>query len=726
MFNKIKVKKINKSILLSKGFLLIITCFQVLFFSTCAQNKNQTSDSKNNSMHDTNDRNQLADAKSPYLRQHADNPVHWREWGPEALEKAQKENKPLLISIGYAACHWCHVMGHESFMDSSVAKLMNENFIPIKIDREERPDIDQIYMNAVQLISGSGGWPLNAFALPDGRPFFAGTYYPKDQWKQVLKQMADVYHTQHEKVVQQAEQLTQGIRAQEVITVVGDSTSEFNKESYKDIFTNWQSMIDYKMGGFSRSPKFPLPVGWEFLLQYHYLTDNSQALKAVKQTLDEMAKGGIYDQIGGGFARYSTDTKWFAPHFEKMLYDNGQLVSLYAHAYKLTKDETYAEVIRETLNFIEREMADSNGGFYSSLNADSEGEEGKFYVWTQEEIDQILDKETAKLISDYYQVKKSGNWEHNTNILYRKESKKEFAQSNKLSVEQWDKILSKSKDKLLKARGKHIRPSTDDKILTSWNALMLKGYIEAYLALGEEDYLKTALKNARFLEENMLRENGNLWRNYKDGEAGIEAFLDDYALLADAYIHLYQATFDVHWLHLAKSITDYTIAHFQDEKSGMFYYTSDQAETLIARKMEISDNVIPSSNSVMANVLYKLGQYYYHQPYITMSKTMLNHVSEEISQGGPYYANWSMVMGLMTFGPYEVAIMGDKAQEKNEALQKEYLPTSLFMGGNVENIPLLENKLVQGDTRIYVCKNRVCKLPVNEVEKALSQIYSWK
>ena len=726
MFDKIIVRKISTSIISNKSILLVIICCQALLFSACAQNTKQTSDATNAGKQDTTDLNQLSDAKSPYLQQHADNPVHWHEWGSDALEKAQKENKPLLISIGYAACHWCHVMEHESFMDSSVAKLMNENFIPIKIDREERPDIDQIYMNAVQLISGSGGWPLNAFALPDGRPFYAGTYYPKDQWKQILKQMADVYQNQHENVVQQAEQLTKGIKGEEVITVPGDSTIEFSKATYTGIFENWESMIDYEKGGYSRTPKFPLPVGWEFLLQYHYLTENTEALKAVKLTLDEMAKGGIYDQIGGGFARYSTDAEWFAPHFEKMLYDNGQLVSLYAHAYKLTKDESYAGVIRETLNFIEGEMTDSNGGFYSSLNADSEGEEGKFYVWTQDEIDEVLDKETAKLISTYYQVKKSGNWEHNKNILYRKESKKEFAQNNKLTVEQWDKILSKSKDKLLKARGKRIRPSTDDKILTSWNALMLKGYIDAYLALGKEKYLKIALQNARFMEDNMLRENGLLWRNYKDGEAGIEAFLDDYALLADAYIHLYQATFDVHWLHQAKSIADYAIAHFRDENSGMFFYTSDESEALIARKMEISDNVIPSSNSVMANVLYKLGEYYYLQPYINKSKIMLNHVSEEISQGGPYYANWAMLMGLMVYEPYEVAIMGEHAREKNRVMQKEYLPSSLFMGGNAENIPLLEYKLVQGVTRIYVCRNRVCKLPVDEVEEALGQINSWK
>lgn len=707
--------KLRKDILM--GVLM-----QLILFTGCAQNQNKLNKNESDGLQSSELINQLANSKSPYLRQHADNPVNWYEWGPEALNKAKKENKPLIISIGYAACHWCHVMEHESFMDSTVAAIMNENFVSIKIDREERPDIDQIYMNAAQLLTGSGGWPLNAFALPDGRPFYAGTYYPKDQWKQVLKKLTDAYKNQHDKVVQQANQLTQGIKGQEIITAPGDSNMEFSKATYESIFNKTKSMIDYKRGGYSRVPKFPLPIGWEFLLQYHYLTGNDDALKAVKVTLDELAKGGIYDQIGGGFARYSTDGIWFAPHFEKMLYDNGQLISLYAHAYKLTKDETYAEVIRETLAFIDREMTDANGGFYSSLNADSEGVEGKFYVWTQQEIEEVLDDETAKLIGDFYQVRKSGNWEHNNNILYQKDSKAKFAKNNDLTAEQWDKILSKANDNLLVAREKRIRPSTDDKILTSWNALMLSGYVDAYMALGENEYLKTALKNAHFLEDNMVRENGRLWRSYKDSEPGIEAFLDDYALLADAYIKVYQATFDVQWLHLARTITDYAIAHFQDETSTMFYYTSDQSEMLIARKMEISDNVIPASNSVMANVLYKLGEYYYHQPYISMSKAMLSHVSDDIRNGGPYQANWAMLLGLMTYKPYEVAIMGDKAIEKNRAMQREYLPTTFFMGGKEENLSLLENKLNEDKTLIYVCRNKTCKFPVSDVQEAIRQI----
>ncbi|MBC9794992.1 thioredoxin domain-containing protein [Sinomicrobium sp. FJxs] len=666
--------------------------------------------------------NRLNKARSPYLQQHADNPVDWYEWGDEALEKARKENKPLIISIGYAACHWCHVMEHESFMDSTVAKLMNDNFVAIKIDREERPDIDQIYMNAAQLLTGSGGWPLNAFALPDGRPFYAGTYFPKAQWKDLLRQISDIYKNQHEKAVAQAKAVTQGIRSQEVITVAGKADPGFTTEAYDKLFDGWDSRIDHKRGGYARAPKFPLPVGWEFLLQYHYLTGNKEALKAVTTTLDAMSRGGIYDQVGGGFARYSTDARWFAPHFEKMLYDNGQLVSLYAHAYQVTNEEKYAGVIRETLDFIAREMTHTSGGFYSSLNADSEGEEGKFYVWTKKELENALDSKTAKLLIDYFQVTVSGNWEGGKNILYRKSDAGTFAQKHNIAREQWEETLAQARKTLLKERSKRIRPTTDDKILTGWNALMLKGYVNAYLALGEKSYLEAAVKNAGFLEKNMMGEDGHLWRNYKDGEAGIDGFLDDYALLADAYIQLYQATFNVHWLRLAKKITGYAITHFRDENSGMFYYTSDQSENLVARKMEITDNVIPASNSVMAGVLYRLGEYFYDKDHIRMSRTMLAHTEEYMAKGGPYYANWAMLMGLIAYQPYEIAVMGGDAGTKSHDLQKKYLPTALFMGGTAENLPLLENKLVDGETMIYVCRDKVCQLPVQEVRDALDQL----
>lgn len=700
-------------------FLTSLLFYLVISVTGCAQQEKGDNPSQ--------DYNHLKNADSPYLLEHADNPVYWHEWGPKALQLAKKENKPLLISIGYSACYWCHVMERQCYIDTTVANYMNAHFICIKVDREQRPDIDQIYMNAVQMLTGSGGWPLNAFALPDGRPYYAGTYFPKKQWLKVLRQMSDVYRNQHQKVVEQATLVTQGIKGQDIITAAGDSTASFKKKTYKDIFNNWKPSIDFKKGGYNHTPKFPLPVGWEFLLQYHYLTGNDKALEAVETTLDQMAKGGIYDQIGGGFARYSTDADWFAPHFEKMLYDNGQLVSLYANAYKVTKKPLYAAIVRETLAFIKREMTSPEGGFYSSLNAESEGEEGKFYVWKKEEIENTLQTKIAGLLMDYYHITASGNWKNGLNILYTTgNTDSVFAEAHQLPLVKWKATMNKAKKQLLQKRTQRIRPSTDDKILTSWNALMMKGYINAYLALGDKAYLEPAIENARFLEKNMLKADGSLWRNYRDDKVGISAFLDDYALLADAYLQLYQATFDIHWLQLSQKLTDYAIAHFRNENSRMFYYTSDQSESLIARKMEITDNVIPASNSVMAKVLYKLGIYYPDSTYTSMAKTMLDHVQPKISQGGPYYANWVSLLGVIVYKPFEVAIMGEKAVSNNITFQKEYLPTSIFMGGETENLPLLDNKLVDGKTRIYVCKNRVCKLPADEVKKALKQIEDWR
>jgi len=687
----------------------------------CAQKKEKSKNQEIDAM-ENKDLNRLANASSPYLQEHADNPVDWYEWGPEALEKAKEENKPLIISIGYAACHWCHVMERESFMDPGVAKIMNDNFVAIKIDREERPDIDQVYMNAAQLINGSGGWPLNAFALPDGKPFFAGTYFPNDQWKKVLNQISEVYKNEPKKITEYANSLTEGIKQQGIIEVASKSDHTFSKEIYEGLWKNWEGIVDIKKGGFDGAPKFPLPVGWEFLLQYHYLTDNEDALKAVNSTLQNMAKGGIYDQLGGGFSRYSVDAEWFAPHFEKMLYDNAQLVSLYSNAYKVTGNKEYENVVRETLKFVERELSDEKGGFYSSLNADSEGEEGKFYVWTSEEIEKILSREEADLLKDFYGIKKTGNWENGTNILFRKYNEEEYAARKDLSLTEFSRKLNSAEEKLMEERKKRIRPSTDDKILTSWNALMITAYLDAYTAFGEEKYRIKALEAISFLEKNMLKKDHSLWRNFKDEKGAIEAFLDDYALLAKAYIKLYEVELEKKWLDKALDLTQYAVDNFRDEKSGMFYYTSEGSEQLIARKMELSDNVIPASNSVMAEVLYKLGHYYGDEVFLQTSRSMLGQMQDKITQGGPYYANWAMLMGTMAYEPFEVAIMGEQAAAKNMQLQKHYQPISLFMGGKKEDLPLLEMKLVKNDTYIYVCRNKTCKLPVQETAKAMEQI----
>lgn len=666
--------------------------------------------------------NALIHSSSPYLQEHAHNPVDWYPWDKKALQKAKDENKPLIISIGYSACHWCHVMEHESYSDTAVANYMNEHFVSIKVDREERPDIDQIYMSASQLLTGSGGWPLNAFALPDGRPFYAVTYLPKDRWLNLLHQLVKLYQEEPAKVKEQAEALTKGIQGTPLIKQTHDLAKEKLKSVYGQLFDEVKKSIDFKEGGFGRAPKFPLPSGWELLLQYHYLTGNKEALQSIEITLDHMAMGGIYDQLGGGFARYATDKYWRVPHFEKMLYDNGQLISLYAHAYQVTHQSLYANVIRQTLDFVKREMSNKEGGFYSSINADSEGEEGKFYVWTMKEINELLQDKTAQLITDYYQLTATGNWEEGKNILYYDVDDETFAQQHHITTAALHQELQKAKTLLFEARAKRIRPSTDDKILTSWNALMLKGYVDAYRALGEEEYLSMALKNASFLEDNMIRKDGSLWRNILKGEPSISGLLDDYALLADAYIELYQVTFDLHWLEKANELTQYAIKHFRDPKSGLFFYTSDEAENLIARKTELEDNVIPASNSVMANVLYRLGIYLSDQTYIDDAKEMLAQVIQQIPTAVPYFSNWALMMGMMQQGPYEIAVMGKNALAKNKKIQLHYLPTSLFMGGKQENLPLLNDKLIEGKTMIYVCENKVCKLPVTETDAALKQI----
>lgn len=666
--------------------------------------------------------NRLAKASSPYLREHSDNPVDWYEWGPEALEKSKREGKPLIVSVGYAACHWCHVMEEESFMDTAVAKIMNENFVSIKVDREERPDIDQIYIAAAQLISGNTGWPLNAFALPDGKPFYAATYFTKDQWIKMLGQIVEAYKKDNYNVQRQAEALTAGIQSNDLIIPSVQNGATINQKSYQDIFTAWQSSFDFEAGGLVGSPKFPMPVVWEFLLQNHYLTGNKEALEVVFTSLNAMADGGIYDQLGGGFARYSTDAGWKIPHFEKMLYDNAQLVSLYSHAYQQSKNPTYENVIHETLEFVKNELTGTEGAFYSSINADSEGEEGTFYIWTKEEIQEALGTEKSELVIDYYNLTDSGNWEGGKNILYKKLSANDLAKKYSIPVAQLETELTDARKILLAERSKRIHPSLDDKVLTSWNALMLTGFVDAYFATGKKEYLDIALKNARFLETKMLLKDDGLSRVYKDGKSSIDAFLEDYSLLAKSYIRLYEATFDIHWLNQARSIADYAVRHFYDSKSGLFYFTSDQSESLVARRMELTDQVIPSSNSVMAEVLYRLGEYYDENSYREISQVMLAQVMDEITKNGPYYANWASLMGVIAYQPYEVAVVGKDALAKSFSLQQNYLPTTIFMGGDEENLPLLQSKKVNDKTIIYVCRNKVCKLPVEDAAKALGQL----
>ncbi len=665
--------------------------------------------------------NSLIKETSPYLLQHAHNPVNWYPWGDVALNKAKEENKMLLISVGYAACHWCHVMEHESYEDTVVAKIMNENFVCIKVDREERPDVDQVYMNAAYLINGNGGWPLNALAMPDGKPFFAGTYFPKQNWIKLLEYFADLYKKDRPKLEEQAENVAKGIRDIENVPLNTNPTS-FNKNTLDEMFLKMEKRIDKTKGGTTGAMKFAMPSIWEYLLQYHYLTGNKMALDVVKTTLNNMAWGGIYDQVGGGFSRYATDANWHAPHFEKMLYDNAQLVSLYSHAFQITKNPLYKRIVYETITFVKRELTSPEGGFYSSLDADSEGEEGKFYVWSRGEIKETLGNE-ADLFCDYFGITGAGNWEHNKNIPDINEGDKSTAKKYNLTENQLESKIKDLKGKLFHAREKRIRPHTDDKILTSWNALMSKGLIDAYKTFGEKDFLKMAETNINFLLKNVSTKENGLYRNYKNGKANIPAFLDDYAFMISTLIDYYQVSFDENYLHKANAISQYTVHHFFDKTSGMFFYTDDQYSNLIARKMEVSDNVIPSSNSEMAKNLLTLSLYFENTDYEHKSVQMVKNIIEDAKPNLGYYSNWAQALALQVFSPFEVAIAGNDWKEKLAQFQKNYLPNSIYLGGNTEgNLSLLQDKLIAGKTMIYVCKNKTCKMPVEEVEEALKQI----
>ena len=666
--------------------------------------------------------NQLIHESSPYLLQHAHNPVNWYPWGKSGFEKAEKENKLIIVSIGYSSCHWCHVMEVESFENEEIAKIMNENYVAIKVDREERPDIDQIYMNAIQLLTGSGGWPLNCITMPNREPFFCGTYFPKEKWLEILIKVADFVKQNPEKTKLLARQVTDGVRSSE-INFATDEKAEFSIKDLNGVFAAWQKNIDYLQGGSKGEPKFPMPIGYQFLLHYNFLVKNPDVLKAVTVTLDKMAAGGIYDQVGGGFSRYSTDQYWKVPHFEKMLYDNALLVSLYSRAYQQTKNPKYKTVVQETLAFIKREMTSHEGGFFSSLDADSDGEEGKYYVWKLEELKNILGRE-ADFIIDYYNLTLEGNWEDRKNILYISATDKQLAEKYQITESELNNRVFASKEILLKERSARVHPGLDDKIITSWNALMLKAYIDAFEVFGNEDYLTAALKNAEFIASKLKSADHRLNRNYKNEKAGINAYLDDYAFSISAFISLYQVTFSEKWLDTARKLTDYAIDHFFENKSGMFFYTSDLDPALIARKKEIIDNVMPASNSEMAKNLFVLGYYFYNEEYLEKSSKMLNSVKKYTLNGGSYFANWDILMAWFSSEPYEVAIVGKEFEHLRREFKEHYLPIVFFSGGSSEGtLSLLENKLVEGETTIYVCQFKVCKLPVTDTNAALTQIF---
>jgi uncharacterized protein len=670
--------------------------------------------------------NALIHESSPYLLQHAHNPVNWYPWNDATLEKAKAENKLILVSVGYSACHWCHVMEHECFEDEQVAKLMNDYFICIKVDREERPDIDQVYMMAVQLMTGQGGWPLNCFTLPDGRPIYGGTYFPKQNWMTILLNLADAYQHETEKVVDYAQQLTEGVKLAELVKV-NPIKQELTTELLDKSIIAWQQRFDEEDGGPNKAPKFPLPNNYQFLLRYAHYNSNKEVEMHVALTLKKMAYGGIYDQIGGGFARYSVDHFWKVPHFEKMLYDNAQLVILYCEAYQKTNDPLYKEIVYETLAFVERELRSAEGGFYSALDADSEGVEGKYYVWTKKELKEVLG-DKFNLFADYYNVNERGLWEHDNYILLRHDDDKSIADRNKISVKELKTIINACKNILLTLREKRIRPGLDNKIITSWNALILKAYTDAYSVFEEQHFLDIALKNVHFLLENTLSEGNKLSHlahlKTDKKQSYINGFLEDYSFTIEALISLYETTGDENYLLKADDLMKYVLAHFQDEHSGMFFFTSDIDKALISRKMELSDNVIPASNSSIAKSLFLLGHHFEKEEYVAASRKMINNVLGEIENYGAGYSNWAMLLQFFSQPFYEVAIVGKSVDEKRKSLNKYYYPNKIFaMSAETSTLPLLRNRFKKDETLIYVCRNKTCLQPVKDVEAALKQIY---
>lgn len=689
--------------------------FLIVLMSCKSQNKKAESQHKYT--------NALINETSPYLLQHAHNPVDWHAWNDETLEKAKRENKLMLISVGYSSCHWCHVMEHESFEDSLVAQVMNKNFINIKVDREERPDVDQVYMNAVQLMKGSGGWPLNVVALPDGRPIWGDTYLPKEQWVRVLNQITELYAEEPEKLVQQAENVQNGINSISVVEVNSD-TPVFKKRFVTEAVSKWSEQFDHKFGGTNREPKFMMPNNYHFLLRYAYQTNDKALLDFVNLTLTKIAYGGVYDHVAGGFSRYSTDGKWHVPHFEKMLYDNAQLVSLYSDAYLLTKDKLYKEIVQETLDFIAKEMTTPEGAFYSAFDADSktadgELEEGAFYVWQKEELKTLLNDD-FKLFSEYYNINNFGLWEKGNYVLIRKDDDASFIKKHNISLDVLEEKKQEWKTTLKNARNKRPKPRMDDKVLASWNGLMLKGYIEAYRVFQDKAYLNISEKNANFIISKILRENGGLNHTYKEGESKINGYLDDYATVIDAFISLYEVTLNKAWLTQAKNLANYTFEHFYDEKSKLFYYTSNQDSALVSRTIVYHDNVIPASNSIMAKNLFKLAHYFDDKRFENTAITMLNNVKPEMGQYPSAFSNWFDLMLNYTNPFYEVAIVGNEAKSKILELNQNYIPNKLIAGSTSENnMPLLENRYNPGETLIYVCVNKACKLPVSEVGEAI-------
>ncbi|MBY5950568.1 thioredoxin domain-containing protein [Algoriphagus marincola] len=669
--------------------------------------------------------NRLANSQSPYLLQHANNPVDWFPWGPEALEKAKKENKPILVSIGYSACHWCHVMEHESFEDELTAELMNEHFVCIKIDREERPDLDNIYMDAVQAMGLQGGWPLNVFLMPNQKPFYGGTYFKNEQWTRLLANIADAFKKHEDQLAESAEGFGRSLSRSEIEKYgIKESEEDFSADDLSEVITKLSAQFDKEWGGMNRIPKFPMPAIWDFALDYAITSKRDELKEAVFFTLKKIGMGGIYDHLRGGFARYSVDGEWFAPHFEKMLYDNGQLLKLFAKAFQVSGDPFFLEKVNETVDWLEAEMLTSEGGFEAAQDADSEGVEGKFYTWRYSELEKLVGDEMPWL-RKLYNLKIHGNWEDGVNILFQTSSYREVSEEFNMSEAELLEKLKAIKTTLLENRNQRIFPGKDDKILAGWNGLMSTGLIQAYIATGERRMLDLALNNLKFIQEKLMVD-GVLFRSYKNGQAYTPGFLEDYAAVIEAALKAFEVSGKSDLLDFARTLTNFSLENFYDEKEGFFYFNNPKAEKLIANKKELFDNVIPASNSIMARNLHRLALFTYEKKYGEFAEAMLRKMKELILKEPGFLCNWASLLLETVVPTAEIGIVGKGAESLAlELLEKQ--PSNIALAWSeksTETAPILKGKTPDSteNALIYVCFDHACRRPVSRVDEALSQI----
>jgi uncharacterized protein YyaL (SSP411 family) len=674
--------------------------------------------------------NHLIDETSPYLLQHANNPVDWYPWGEVALQLAKEQHKPILLSIGYAACHWCHVMAHESFEDVETAALMNEHFVNIKVDREERPDLDNIYMQAVTAMTGRGGWPMTVFLTPEGQPFYSGTYFPKEprygmpSFSQILLGVADTWQNQQNEVQQSAVDVTRIIQQ---VSDVGGKSEILDTELFAKAMYNFTQRFDQTWGGFGEAPKFPQPMVIEFLLREYVRSGDAYALEMAELTLQKMAHGGMYDQLGGGFARYSTDGQWLVPHFEKMLYDNAQLARVYLHAWQITGKQLYRRITEETLDYVLREMRHEEGGFYSSQDADSEGVEGKFYVWSADEIRSALGEDSA-LFMRIYGVADGGNWEGH-NILHLRIEPADVAVQFDLSAEEVETKVAAARQKLYDIRAQRIWPGLDDKILTAWNGLMLAAFAEAGQILDRSDYVTVATQNAEFLYRTMRTSNGALHRTWKAGsEAKLNAYLEDYAYLGEGLLVLYQTTFEARWFVWVHELAEYMMAHFSDSENGGFFDTSDDHEQLIHRPKDLQDNAVPSGNAMAVHVLLKLSLLTGETSYWDIAEQATASMGDSLMQYPSSFGEWLNAGSFILGQPREIALIGSDEQVMPllQVVRAAYRPFQVVATGKEtgdKTIALLAHRpQVNGKATAYVCRRFLCQTPVTEPEELASQL----